>query len=129
MTKNTTKKEAGAHLTTKSNAALPTSLPVSTANSKILSLRRPPKGLAVHPTILADDEVLDIILAAHCKDHIGMLCESVSKAVCRALVLAADKTGCQADVLYNTSLDLKMRFKRPTADEWENGDAFFAEDE
>jgi len=42
MKHNTNKKEAGAHLTTKSNAALPTSLPVSTANTKILSLWRSP---------------------------------------------------------------------------------------
>ena len=87
------------------------------------------KGLAVQPAILADDEVLDIILAAHFEDHVGMLCESAAKAVCRSLVLAADKTGCPADALYNTSLDLKMRFRKPNADDFENGDAFFAEDE
>ena len=87
------------------------------------------KGLAVDPNIIADDAVLDVIFAANFGDEVGILCESVSRAVCRALLLASDRTGYPVDMLFNTSLDLKMRFKMPTADEFASGDAFCEEEE
>ena len=77
-------------------------------------------GLAVDPKIIADDTVLDVIFAADFGDEIGMICESAAKAVCRALVLAADHAGIPADILFNTALDLKMRFKMPAADDLED---------
>ena len=76
--------------------------------------------LSVDPNIIADDAVLDVIFESHFEDHIGMICESAAKAVCRALVLAADHTGIPADILFNTELDLKMRFKMPAADDLED---------
>ena len=57
-----------------------------------------------------------------------MICESASRAVCRTLLLAADRAGLPADVLFNKSLDLKIRFRTPTADDFFNGTAYW-EDE
>ena len=75
--------------------------------------------LSVDPNIIADDEILDIIFQAHAEDSIGMLCETVARTICRTLLLAADHTGIPVRELYNTSLDLKMRFKMPAADDLE----------
>ena len=59
-------------------------------------------GLAVDPKIIADDTVLDVIFAADFGDEVRMICESASRAVCRTLLLAADRAGLPADVLFNT---------------------------
>ena len=85
-------------------------------------------GLAVDPKIIADDTVLDVIFAADFGDEVRMICESASRAVCRTLLLAADRVGLPADVLFNKSLDLKIRFRTPTADDFFNGTAYW-EDE
>ena len=85
-------------------------------------------GLAVDPKIIADDTVLDVIFAADFGDEVSMICESASRAVCRTLLLAADRAGLPADALFNKSLDLKIRFRTPTADDFFNGTAYW-EDE
>ena len=85
-------------------------------------------GLAVDPKIIADDTVLDVIFAADFGDEVGMICESASRAVCRTLLLAADRAGLPAEVLFNKSLDLKIRFRMPTSDDIECGNAFREED-
>ena len=85
-------------------------------------------GLAVDPKIIADDTVLDVIFAADFGDEVSMICESASRAVCRTLLLAAARAGIPADVLFNKSLDLKIRFRTPTADDFFNGTAYW-EDE
>lgn len=73
-------------------------------------------GLAVDPKIIADDTVLDVIFAADFGDEVSMICDSASRA------------GLPADVLFNKSLDLKIRFRTPTADDFFNGTAYW-EDE
>ena len=85
-------------------------------------------GLAVDPKIIADDTVLDVIFAADFGDEVGMICESASRAVCRTLLLAAGRAGLPAEVLFNKSLDLKIRFRMPTSDDIECGNAFREED-
>lgn len=86
------------------------------------------KGITVEPSIIADDELLDIIFATHLEDYVGMVCESAARAVCRALALAANRVGVSADALFNTRLELKMHFKKPTVSDFENGDAFWEEE-
>ena len=82
-------------------------------------------GLAVDPKIIADDIVLDVIFAADFGDEVRMICDSASRAVCRTLLLAADRAGLPADVLFGQSLDLKVVFRMPTADDFASGDAFW----
>ena len=86
------------------------------------------RGLTAEPRIIADDAVLDVIFEADAGNDVGMLCETVSRGLCRLLLLAAARAGIPADVLFNKSLDLKIRFRTPTADDFFNGTAFW-EDE
>ena len=72
--------------------------------------------LAVLPNIVADEEILDVVLAGHTIDELTMLAETASRAVCRTLCLAVKRAGVDADVLYNTRLDLKLRFTEPDGD-------------
>ena len=72
--------------------------------------------LAVAPNIVADEEILDVVLAGHTIDELTMLAETASRAVCRTLCLATKRAGVDADVLYNTRLDLKLRFTEPEGD-------------
>ena len=69
--------------------------------------------LSVEPTIIADDEILDIILAGHTIDEMSMLTETTARAICRTLDLAAKRAEVDAEILYNTKLDLKLRFTPP----------------
>ena len=86
------------------------------------------RGLTAEPRIIADDAVLDVIFEADAGNEVGMLCETVSRGLCRLLLLAADRAGLPAEVLFNKSLDLKIRFRMPTSDDIECGNAFW-EDE
>ena len=72
--------------------------------------------LAVSPNIVADEEILDVVLAGHTIDELTMLAETASRAVCRTLCLAAKRAGVDVEVLYNTRLDLKLRFTEPDGD-------------
>ena len=72
--------------------------------------------LTVAPNIVADEEILDVVLAGHTIDELTMLAETASRAVCRTLCLAAKRAGVDADILYNTKLDLKLRFTEPDGD-------------
>ena len=72
--------------------------------------------LAVLPNIVADEEILDVVLAGHTIDELTMLAETASRAVCRTLCLAAKRAGVDVEVLYNTRLDLKLRFTEPDGD-------------
>ena len=72
--------------------------------------------LAVLPNVVADEEILDVVLAGHTIDELTMLAETASRAVCRTLCLAAKRAGVDVDVLYNTRLDLKLRFTEPDGD-------------
>ena len=72
--------------------------------------------LAVSPNVVADEEILDVVLAGHTIDELTMLAETASRAVCRTLCLAAKRAGVDADALYNTRLDLKLRFTEPDGD-------------
>lgn len=87
------------------------------------------KGLTAEPTIIADDDVLDVIFGGHAGDEVGMLCETVSRGLCRLLLLAVVRAGMPAEVLFNRSLDLKVVFRMPTAEDFENGDAIWEEEE
>ena len=69
--------------------------------------------LSVEPTIIADDEILDVILAGHTIDEMSMLAETAARAICRTLDLAAKRAEVDAEILYNTKLDLKLRFTPP----------------
>lgn len=69
--------------------------------------------LSVEPNIVADDEILDVILAGHTIDEVSMLAETAARAICRTLDLAAKRAEVDADILYNTKLDLKLRFTPP----------------
>ena len=83
--------------------------------------------LSVEPLIIADDEILDIILAGHTIDEISMLAETAARAVCRTLDIAAKRADVPADLLYNTKLDLKLRFTKPTEEDIEEEDFWEAE--
>ena len=76
--------------------------------------------LSVEPLILADDEILDIILAGHTLDEMSMLAETAARAICRTLDLAAKRAEVDAEILYNTKLDLKLRFKEPDKEDLED---------
>ena len=76
--------------------------------------------LSVEPTIIADDEILDIILAGHTIDEMSMLAETTARAICRTLDLAAKRAEVDAEILYNTKLDLKLRFKEPDKEDLED---------
>ena len=76
--------------------------------------------LSVEPTIIADDEILDIILAGHTIDEMSMLAETAARAICRTLDLAAKRAEVDAEILYNTKLDLKLRFKEPDKEDLED---------
>lgn len=76
--------------------------------------------LSVEPTIIADDEILDVILAGHTIDEMSMLAETAARAICRTLDLAAKRAEVPADILYNTKLDLKLRFKEPDKEDLED---------
>ena len=76
--------------------------------------------LSVEPLILADDEILDVILAGHTIDEMSMLAETVARAICRTLDLAAKRAEVDAEILYNTKLDLKLRFKEPDKEDLED---------
>ena len=76
--------------------------------------------LSVEPLILADDEILDVILAGHTIDEMSMLAETAARAICRTLDLAAKRAEVDAEILYNTKLDLKLRFKEPDKEDLEN---------
>ena len=82
--------------------------------------------LSVAPSIIADDEILDVLLAGHAIDEVSMLAETVSRAICRTLDLAARRADVDADILYNTCFTLKLRFTAPTAEDWE--DEFWEEE-
>lgn len=69
--------------------------------------------LSVEPNIIADDEILDVILAGHTIDELSMLAETAARAICRTLDLAAKRAEVDAEILYNTKLDLKLRFTPP----------------
>ena len=69
--------------------------------------------LSVDPNIIADDEILDVILAGHTIDELSMLAETAARAICRTLDLAAKRAEVDAEILYNTKLDLKLRFTPP----------------
>ena len=86
------------------------------------------RGLTAEPRIIADDAVLDVIFEADAGNDVGMLCETVSRCLCRLLLLAAARAGIPADVLFDQSLDLNVVFRMPTADDFASGDAFW-EDE
>ena len=86
------------------------------------------RGLTAEPRIIADDAVLDVIFEADAGNEMGMLCETVSRSLCRLLLLAAARAGLPADVLFGQSLDLKVVFRMPTADDFFNGTAYW-EDE
>ena len=74
--------------------------------------------LSVEPNVIADDEVLDVLLAGNSLDEVSMLVETASRSLCRILERAADRAGVPADLLYRTSLDLKVRFTPPNADDF-----------
>ena len=76
--------------------------------------------LSVEPLILADDEILDVILAGHTIDEMSMLAETTARAICRTLDLAAKRAEVDAEILYNTKLDLKLRFKEPDKEDLED---------
>ena len=76
--------------------------------------------LSVEPTIIADDEILDIILAGHTIDEMSMLAETTARAICRTLDISAKRADVPADILYNTKLDLKLRFKEPDKEDLED---------
>ena len=76
--------------------------------------------LSVEPTIIADDEILDIILAGHTIDEMSMLAETTARAICRTLDISAKRADVPADILYNTKLDLKLRFTEPTEEDLED---------
>ena len=76
--------------------------------------------LSVEPLILADDEILDVILAGHTIDELSMLAETAARAICRTLDLAAKRAEVDAEILYNTKLDLKLRFKEPDKEDLED---------
>ena len=76
--------------------------------------------LSVEPTIIADDEILDIILAGHTIDEMSMLAETTARAICRTLDISAKRADVSADILYNTKLDLKLRFTKPTEEDLED---------
>ncbi len=76
--------------------------------------------LSVEPTIIADDEILDIILAGHTIDEMSMLAETTARAICRTLDISAKRADVPADILYNTKLDLKLRFTKPTEEDLED---------
>ncbi|HJJ72436.1 MAG TPA: hypothetical protein O0X95_04705 [Methanocorpusculum sp.] len=76
--------------------------------------------LSVEPLILADDEILDVILAGHTIDEMSMLAETAARAICRTLDLAAKRAEVDAEILYNTKLDLKLRFKEPDKEDLED---------
>ena len=86
------------------------------------------RGLTAEPRIIADDAVLDVIFEADAGNEMGMLCETVSRCLCRLLLLAAARAGIPADVLFGKSLDLKVVFRMPTADDFASGDAFWEEE-
>ena len=73
--------------------------------------------LSVEPNIIADDEILDVILAGHTIDELSMLAETAARAICRTLDLAAKRAEVDAEILYNTKLDLKLRFTPPDEDD------------
>ena len=76
--------------------------------------------LSVEPTIIADDEILDVILAGHTIDEMSMLAETAARAICRTLDLAAKRAEVDAEILYNTKLDLKLMFKEPDKEDLED---------
>ena len=76
--------------------------------------------LSVEPLIIADDEILDVILAGHTIDEMSMLAETAARAICRTLDLAAKRAEVDAEILYNTKLDLKLRFKEPDKEDLED---------
>ena len=76
--------------------------------------------LSVEPLILADDEILDVILAGLTIDEMSMLAETAARAICRTLDLAAKRAEVDAEILYNTKLDLKLRFKEPDKEDLED---------
>ena len=79
------------------------------------------KGLAVDPNIIADDELLDIICAANAYDAVGLICESASRALADTLLRAARYADIPAELLFDKNLDLKIRFTKPTADDFAYG--------
>ena len=79
------------------------------------------KGLAVDPNIIADDEILDIICAANAYDAVGLICESASRALADTLLRAARYADIPAELLFDKNLDLKIRFTKPTADDFAYG--------
>ena len=79
------------------------------------------KGLAVDPNIIADDEILDIICAANAYDAVGLICESASRALAHTLLRAARYAEIPAELLIGKTLDLKIRFTKPTADDFAYG--------
>lgn len=74
-----------------------------------------------NPNIVADDEILDIICAANAYDAVGLICESASRALADTLLRAARYADIPAEHLFNRNLDLKIRFERPTAEDFAYG--------
>jgi len=74
-----------------------------------------------NPNIIADDEILDIICAANAYDAVGLICESASRALADTLLRAARFADIPAELLFNKCLDLKIRFTKPTAEDFACG--------
>lgn len=87
------------------------------------------KGLTAEPTIIADDDVFDVIFGGGAEDAVSMLCETVSRGLCRLLLRAAVRAGMPADGLIDRSLDVKVVFRMPTAEDFENGAAVWEVEE
>ena len=79
------------------------------------------KAVTPNPNIIADDEILDIVCAANAYDAVGLICESASRALAHTLLRAARYAEIPAELLIGKTLDLKIRFTKPTADDFAYG--------
>ena len=127
----TDKKEEGAHMTTKSMQMSRSSLTDSHAETKKVTRTEEQSDrerLMVDCRISADASIINFISHTGIQSQMGMLMETTAKAARSILLLAADRAGLPAEVLFNKSLDLKIRFRMPTSDDIECGNAFWEED-
>ena len=79
------------------------------------------KAVTPNPNIIADDEILDIVCAANAYDAVGLIGESASRALAHTLLRAARYADIPAELLFGKNFDLKIRFTKPTADDFAYG--------
>ena len=121
----TDKKEEGAHMTTKSMQMSRSSLTDSHAETKKIidaeeeqkreRLEDDKNRLDIDCRVFADDIIPYLLDKAGLRGELAMIVETLTGAIRRILLHAADRTGWKSDAFINAFLELHIRFAEPNS--------------